>query len=46
MHQTCITCHWKEAARLNRPSLADCSTCHPSIRSREFLLSSVAVYNR
>jgi Ni/Fe-hydrogenase subunit HybB-like protein len=46
MHQTCITCHRKEATRLNRPSLADCSTCHPSIRSRESLLSSVAVYSR
>ncbi len=43
MHKTCITCHKEEAERVNRPHLADCSTCHESIRSRELLLASTVL---
>jgi Ni/Fe-hydrogenase subunit HybB-like protein len=46
MHETCITCHEAEAARVKKPHLADCSTCHQSIRSRELLLAARAVPGR
>lgn len=32
MHQRCIDCHRKEAAKVKRPHLADCQTCHRSLR--------------
>jgi len=34
MHGTCTECHEKEASRLNRPELRDCSTCHNSLGPR------------
>jgi hypothetical protein len=34
MHGTCIECHEKEAEKLDRPELRDCSTCHNSLGSR------------
>jgi len=39
MHKTCIPCHKREANRVKRPTLAECSTCHQSLRSREFLMA-------
>jgi hypothetical protein len=35
MHRTCIECHRKEAARVKRPHLGDCQTCHKSLRPRQ-----------
>jgi Ni/Fe-hydrogenase subunit HybB-like protein len=35
MHDTCIACHERERERLERPALADCSTCHRELRYRE-----------
>jgi len=46
MHETCITCHKAEAARVKKPHLADCSTCHQSIRSRELVLAATVVPDR
>jgi hypothetical protein len=43
MHETCITCHKAEADHVGRPHLADCSTCHQSIRSRELVLAAASV---
>jgi len=42
MHQTCIKCHQREAESVGRPRLADCSTCHQSLRCRELLLATNA----
>jgi hypothetical protein len=28
MHKTCIACHLEQRVRVNRPELAECSTCH------------------
>jgi Ni/Fe-hydrogenase subunit HybB-like protein len=35
MHKTCIKCHETEAVRVSRDGLADCGTCHETLRSRE-----------
>jgi hypothetical protein len=35
LHTNCIECHEEEAERQDRPTLGDCSTCHPSLRLRE-----------
>jgi Ni/Fe-hydrogenase subunit HybB-like protein len=35
MHSNCITCHQQEKEKYNRPGLAECSTCHASLRARE-----------
>lgn len=35
MHRQCIECHKEQAAKVNRPRLPDCETCHESLRSRE-----------
>jgi Ni/Fe-hydrogenase subunit HybB-like protein len=35
MHRKCITCHEQEGETQGRPTLADCSTCHPSLAPRE-----------
>lgn len=35
MHGNCITCHQQEKENRNRPDLAECSTCHESLRTRE-----------
>jgi hypothetical protein len=35
MHESCISCHEREAVRLERPALAECSNCHESLRRRE-----------
>jgi len=42
MHKTCIECHKKEAARVNRPDLGDCLTCHPSLRPAKTATAQVA----
>jgi hypothetical protein len=34
MHRACIVCHRQEQEQGNRKGLADCSTCHPSLKSR------------
>ncbi len=34
LHRTCIDCHQKEAAKVNKPHLGDCSTCHESLRAK------------
>ena len=34
MHGTCADCHEKEAVKLDRPELRDCSTCHKSLGPR------------
>jgi Ni/Fe-hydrogenase subunit HybB-like protein len=34
MHEKCITCHEEEGVKQDRPSLSDCSTCHPSLAPR------------
>ncbi len=36
MHQTCIPCHVKKQAELNRPALGECGTCHASLRTKEY----------
>jgi Ni/Fe-hydrogenase subunit HybB-like protein len=33
MHGTCRACHQKERDRAERPDLAECATCHQSLRS-------------
>jgi Ni/Fe-hydrogenase subunit HybB-like protein len=34
MHRTCVECHKTEAVKQNKPHLADCGTCHVSLRAR------------
>jgi Ni/Fe-hydrogenase subunit HybB-like protein len=34
MHQTCIGCHNTEVVKQNKPHLADCQTCHESLRTQ------------
>jgi hypothetical protein len=34
MHGTCAECHEKEALKLDRPELRECSTCHRSLGPR------------
>lgn len=33
MHRTCIECHKEEAVKVEKPDLAECRTCHESLRS-------------
>jgi hypothetical protein len=33
MHGTCIRCHEREREAAGKPALADCGTCHPSLRA-------------
>jgi Ni/Fe-hydrogenase subunit HybB-like protein len=35
MHHTCIACHERERERVKKPTLAECGTCHPTLRARE-----------
>jgi Ni/Fe-hydrogenase subunit HybB-like protein len=35
MHETCIACHEREAAKQNRPALRECGNCHESLRRGE-----------
>ena len=35
MHRVCIDCHKSEAVKQNKPHLADCGTCHTSLRARQ-----------
>jgi cytochrome c2 len=42
MHQTCVTCHKTESTRLDKPLLADCQTCHETLRSRPALAPTIA----
>jgi Ni/Fe-hydrogenase subunit HybB-like protein len=39
MHGTCLVCHRREEARGVREALADCGTCHPTLRKRELQLA-------
>jgi hypothetical protein len=32
MHNTCVTCHAREAVSLNKKGLDDCATCHESLK--------------
>ncbi|MFZ5979156.1 MAG: NrfD/PsrC family molybdoenzyme membrane anchor subunit [Candidatus Zixiibacteriota bacterium] len=41
MHLTCVECHKKEADRLDKPHLSDCSTCHELLRARPMPESSL-----
>jgi hypothetical protein len=34
MHRTCIACHERKRESVDRPALADCSTCHEELRGR------------
>jgi hypothetical protein len=34
MHRACVECHKEEAVKKNKPHLADCGTCHHSLRAR------------
>jgi Ni/Fe-hydrogenase subunit HybB-like protein len=34
MHRTCVECHKAEAVIQGKPHLADCGTCHASLRAR------------
>jgi hypothetical protein len=34
MHGTCVACHERERERVEKPALADCGTCHPTLRAR------------
>jgi Ni/Fe-hydrogenase subunit HybB-like protein len=34
MHRSCVECHNTEAVKQNKPHLADCGTCHRSLRAR------------
>ncbi len=42
MHRTCIECHKTEAVKKNKPHLADCQTCHASLRARPASESELA----
>jgi len=42
MHRTCIECHVKEAARVDKPHLGECRTCHESLRARPMPQPSMA----
>jgi hypothetical protein len=35
LHENCVSCHKEEAARLDRPTLGDCATCHETLRRRD-----------
>ncbi|MBN1211969.1 MAG: hypothetical protein JXA92_05275, partial [candidate division Zixibacteria bacterium] len=35
MHANCITCHQRESEKVGRPALAECATCHHTLKSRE-----------
>jgi hypothetical protein len=35
MHTGCVACHKTEAVALQRPALAECGTCHETLRRRE-----------
>lgn len=39
MHGTCIPCHQLSRGQVDRPHLADCSTCHPSSGHRSLKTS-------
>ncbi|MCB2229795.1 polysulfide reductase NrfD [bacterium] len=42
MHLTCVECHRDKAAEVERPHLADCRTCHPSLNPRPTEVTAVA----
>jgi len=45
MHGTCIPCHRQEQAKVDRPGLSDCFTCHQSLKARPVALRQTADYN-
>jgi hypothetical protein len=42
MHETCMSCHEREAVKQERPGLAECSTCHEDLRRRELTGTGLA----
>jgi len=42
MHRTCVECHKTEAVKQGKPHLADCGTCHASLRARPVLEPVIA----
>jgi Ni/Fe-hydrogenase subunit HybB-like protein len=36
MHGTCVECHRRERENVSRPDLDECSTCHSTLRAREW----------
>jgi Ni/Fe-hydrogenase subunit HybB-like protein len=42
MHRTCLECHKTESVKQNKPHLADCGTCHASLRARPAVPAMVA----
>jgi hypothetical protein len=42
LHENCIACHKTEAAKQERPTLGDCSTCHETLRRREGLTATAS----
>jgi len=42
MHRLCVDCHKAEAARLQKPNLGDCWTCHETLKARPIAEPSVA----
>jgi len=36
MHGTCVACHRRERENVSRPDLDECSTCHSSLRPRQW----------
>ncbi|MBD3258390.1 hypothetical protein GF377_08140 [candidate division GN15 bacterium] len=43
MHGTCIECHQQQAVAVNKPKLADCRTCHESLRARQTSDQNLAI---
>lgn len=42
VHRTCVGCHVKEAATVEKPHLGDCQTCHETLRRQPSTSSSAA----
>jgi len=42
LHENCVACHREEAAKQERPTLGDCSTCHETLRRREGPVATAA----
>jgi hypothetical protein len=39
MHGTCMACHRRQESAAGRADLAECGTCHPSLRRRELQMA-------
>lgn len=46
MHGTCIDCHTKQAAAVGKPRLAECQTCHESLRAAPTSDVTVAAFSQ